>query len=70
MSNSITELFQADPLQLTRTDFEAIIEHYRAARMNFQLAAKTTTTPASAKKAEKALEIAKNLDLDLGQIEL
>jgi hypothetical protein len=70
MSNSITEFFEADPLSLSRSDFEAIIEHYRSNRANFQLAGKVSLTTASQKKTAAALEKAKNLSIDLDDIEI
>ena len=68
--NTITELFQRDPLELQRQDFEAIIEHYRNNRANFQLAGKVSLSTASQKKTAAALEKAKNLSIDLDDIEI
>lgn len=69
-SNSITEFFNADPLELKRENFEAVIEHYRKNRMNFNLAAKKTTTGAQAKKLEAANSMAKKVGVDLDSLDI
>lgn len=68
--NTITELFQRDPLELQRQDFEAIIEHYRKNRLNFNLAAKKTATSAAAKKVEKANSIAEKVGINLDELDI
>jgi len=72
--NSITELFRADPLSLTRSDFESIIEHYRKHRHQFNvLTAKGSGSVAKGKsvaKAEAAAEKAKALGIDFDNLEI
>lgn len=72
--NSITELFQADPLSLSRSDFESIIEHYRKHRHQFNvLTSKGGGSIAKGKmaaKAEAANERAKQLGIDLDNLEI
>lgn len=68
--NTITDLFQRDPLQLSRTEFESIIEHYRKQRHNFNIAAKVAKTTAGTKKVEKANLLADQLNINLDDIEI
>lgn len=70
MSNAITDLFLKDPLQLQRSEFEEIIEHYRKQRANFAIASKSAGSTRDIKKLEKAKEIAQNLDLKLDDIDI
>ncbi len=58
----VAELFRRDPLKLTNPDIDAIIEHMRKARAQFNLSAKSE--PAA--KAPKA----KTAKTPLGQIDL
>lgn len=39
--DTIAELFAKDPLTLTKSDIDRIIEHMREARKNFKLTGKT-----------------------------
>ncbi len=68
--NSITDLFQTDPLLLTDRDFNVLIEHYRKNRLNFNIATKQTTNTAAAKKVEKGNALAERLNISLDDFEV
>lgn len=68
--NSITDLFQTDPLLLTDRDFDTLIEHYRKNRLNFNIATKQTTSTAAAKKVEKGNALAERLNISLDDFEV
>lgn len=68
--NSITDLFQTDPLLLQDRSFDTIVEHYRKNRLSFNLATKQTTSTAAAKKVEKGNALAERLNLSLDDFEV
>jgi hypothetical protein len=70
MANSITELMSTDPLLLRDQDITTIIEHFRKTRITFTTTTRQTKNLAGAKKLGAAEAKAKNLGIDLGEIEL
>lgn len=65
--NSIQELIERDPLQLTDRDLTAIIEHFRKTRVTFLTTGKA---PSAVSKPTKAQKLIAELKLDLGDISL
>lgn len=63
MSNDLNELFSRDPLSLTNSDIDQIIEEMRAKRHLFQSA--PATKPRAAPRKTKAQEAALKLDIQL-----
>lgn len=63
--NDVNELFSRDPLQLTNSEIDLIIEEMRAKRHLFQSApaTKPKAAPAKTKAQSKALSL--DIDLDL-----
>lgn len=62
--NDITELFQKDPLSLTREDRTKIVEHYRTTRAQYLAAGKVTKTTAKAKPVKQSVGLG-NIELEL-----
>lgn len=56
--SDLQKLFDTDPLQLTKSDIDTIIAHFRAARANFNL------TGSGSKKAKAKGEKVDSIDLD------
>lgn len=64
MTTSISELFETDPLKLTREEgIKTIVNYYRDARLQFKLGDKTAGSTKRIEKAEK--KDLTTLDLDL-----
>lgn len=61
--NDITELFQKDPLSLTREDRTKIVDHYRTTRAQYLAAGKVTKT-AKSKPVKQSVDLG-NIELEL-----
>lgn len=62
----IAELFARDPLELTRTDIEMIVDRMRNSRHQFAAGnLKAGSTKPKTEKQKKAEELAKKVSLDV-----
>lgn len=70
MNNTIKVLMETDPLLLAKDDIAALITHYRSMRHTFKVTTAKTTNLAGAKKLAKAQETAKQLGLNLDELDI
>lgn len=67
-SNSLDELFDRDPLELSKQDLELIVQAFRAQRIRWE--ADGSTEPKKAKAADKKANELENKNLSLDDLNL
>lgn len=67
-ANSLDELFDRDPLELSKQDIATMVEAFRAQRIRWE--ADGSTEPKKAKAADKKANEAENKNLSLDDLNL